>query len=247
MSERMLRIGSETAYDALAESLDAVVRLFSSPCTLAEVAKAQGTDDLPALERKLDQLVQNGVLRRNGERYEAAGPLLYAGRQESVIGIITRLMLPSTFRAMQQDQGFAVQVELQVAEHEQRNLRQSFLAPLTEQLNELSDEPGDEKVICTLVAMGTSDVPGPGEFQERIIETVRRAGRQRSIPASADRAFLIQADGYFTPAAKERAEALVRTMAQDLKDTYPTRPEGGKPNYTVALGFSVRNGVGGTK
>ena len=247
MSERLLTIGSETAYDALTDSLDAVVRLFSSPCTLAEVAKAQGTDDLAALEKKLDQLTRSGVLRKSGDRYEAAGPLLHAARQESVIGVVTRLILPSTFRAMQQEHGFAVQIDLQLSHDEQRSLRTTFLTPLNERLNELSDEPGDDKVLCTLVAMGTSDAPGPGEFEERIIETVRRAGRQRSIPADADRAFLIQANGYFAPAAKQRAEALIRSMAQELKSAHSSRPGGGKPNYTIALGFSTRVGVGDSK
>lgn len=241
----MQQVQSETAYDALQDGLPLVLRLLSDP--LPAAALAQPGEELAAVTRKLERLVRAGLIRKDGERYTAVARLVHQTRQEGMVTFLSRYVLPMFTRLMREPgQGFVTQLELALGPDEQSALRGGVVQELVEELNRLSDEPaapGEAKVACTAVVLGTSDVPPQGEAGERLLETVRRCARERATPGRSERAVLTQYDALFGVATVERAEAAVRSLASRLAAERAAGAGTGRnerPGYTLAIGFCVR-------
>lgn len=237
MEKPVAKVGTEAAWDALQDGMELLLRLFSGPRTTAELAAA--TRDEPAqVERKLARLVKTGLVKKADERWEVVARHVHQVRQEGMVTSLTRYVLPSLTRAAREPGGaFWVQLDLCLSHEEQASLRTSVLA-MNEELNELSLQAADDQVACTAVVAGTSDVPRTTDPAEKILETVRRAARQRVTPETADRAALWQFDGLFGRASVPDAEQVVRAAAERLRAR--ECPAGERATYTLLLGFFVR-------
>ncbi len=234
------QVRTETAYDALQDGLSLVLRLLDGPRDLAALA---GAGDRARAQALLGRLVRAGLVREAGGRYEAVANLVHQTRQEGMVTFLSRYVLPLLTRLVREPgEGFVAQLDLDLDPEAQAGLRGGIVQALVEELNALSDEPAEKKAPCTAVVIGTSDVPpASGEASERLLETVRRAARQRATPASRDRAVLTQYDALFGADAARRAEAAVRRAADRLA---AARATGQRPGYTIVIGFCVRPDAG---
>src|SRR5262249_55953669 len=156
--------------------------------TVEELARAEKTP-AGAVEKQLGRLVRAGLLRAEDGSYEAVATAIRQTRQEGMVTFLSRYFLPLlTSMAEEPGQGFVVQMDLSLPAGEQAGLRDGAIQSLLMELAAISDEPSDEHVPCTAVVVGTSDVPGVMEPGDRLLETTRRAARQRSTPDQRERA-----------------------------------------------------------
>jgi hypothetical protein len=229
---------SEAAYDALLEGMPIVLSVMRGPRTAAELAAA-GVVDPARADRMLARLQRAGLLREVGGRYEPIADVIEHTRQEGMITFLSRAVLPLVTRLADEDApGFVVQLDLDLGPDEQADLHRKTLQPVLEAIGGVSDaSAGEDPVPCTVVAIGTSDVPPAGEAGHRLIETVRRAARQRSSPGDASRAVLLEGHTTIGRASLARAEGLVRACAAELA---PRQSSGKRPAYTLALVFCAR-------
>lgn len=231
-------IRTESAYDAMQEGMPFVVRLVSEPATFEELHAIEPELPRAQVEQRLKRLVRNGLIREEGNRFEAVAQVVRQVRQEGIITSLSRYILPTlTDIVSEPGKGFVQQLDLHLPVPDQVALRQGVIHDLAMGLKDLSDEPAAKTKPCIAVIVGTSDVPGPMDPGERLLETVLRSARQRAIPSQADRAVLTQIDGYFGTAAILQAESLFRQLAERLASEQPT---GVRANYTLALAFSAR-------
>lgn len=228
---------TETAWDALQDGMELVLRLFAGPASVADLAAA--THDEPArVEAKLRRLAKAGLVQQVDERWEAVARHVHQTRQEGMVTSLTRYVLPSLTKAAREPGSvFWQQLDLCLTPDEQVALR-ADLWGLSEELNELSLRAADDRVACTAVVVGTSDVPRVTDPAEKMLETVRRAARQRATAEAADRAVLRQFDGLFGKASIPSAEQAVRKAGERLRGR--ECPEGQRATYTLLLGFFVR-------
>ena len=229
---------TETAWDALQDGIELVLRLFTRPQTAAELSASTG-EEPSAVERKLRRLAKAGLVREVEDRWEVVARLVHQTRQEGMVTSLTRYLLPSLTRAARESGvGYWAQLDLDLTQEEQASLRAGPIQALGEELNELSLRPGEDTVAGTAVMVGTSDVPRETEPAERMMETVRRAARQRATPEAAGRAVLTQFDGLFGKETLPEAEQAVRAAVERLRPRESRAGERAK--YTLLLGFFVR-------
>jgi hypothetical protein len=228
---------TESAWDALQDGTELVLRLFAGPATAADLAAATH-EDQARVEAKLRRLAKVELVRQAGESWEVVARHVHQTRQEGMVTFLTRYVLPSLTRAAREPGDvFWAQLDLCLTPDEQVALRQDLWG-LSEELNELSLQAADDLVACTAVVVGTSDVPNTTDPAEKMLETVRRAARQRATPEAADRAVLRQFDGLFGRASVPNAERVVRTAGERLLAR--ECPPGKRATYTMLLGFFVR-------
>jgi DNA-binding transcriptional ArsR family regulator len=229
---------TEAAWDALQDGTELVLRLFNGPQTAAELSTATG-EDPSVVERKLRRLAKAGLVRQAEDRWEVVARLVHQTRQEGMVTSLTRYLLPSLTRAAREPGlGYWAQLDLNLSPDEQATLRAGPIQALGEELNELSLRPADDAVAGTAVMVGTSDVPRVTEPAERMLETVRRAARQRATPEAAGRAVLTQFDGLFGRKTLPEAEQAVRAAVERLRPRECRAGE--RATYTLLLGFFVR-------
>lgn len=239
MSVSFAQMRTESAYDALLEGMPILLTVMKGPRTADELV-ADGVLDSTAGEKQLVRLTRAGLLRKNGARYEAIADVIEQTRQEGIITSISHHVLPLVTRlASDEGTGFAVQLDLDVPPAEQASLWSGRILPLLQAVDEVSRDAGADAVPCMALAIGTSDVPAGLSGGDRLIETVRRAARQRSTPGEADRAILVEYHGLFAPDRVVEAEALVRSAAGDLGGR-AVRDDGKRPAYAMALVFCAR-------
>ncbi len=237
MTKPVATVASEASWDALQDGLELVLRLFSTPRTTAELVAATH-EPANEVERKLARLAKAGLVQKEDERWAVVARHLHQVRQEGMVTFLTRYVLPSMVRAAREEEGgWWTQVDLDLTPEEQASLRSSVWSQVQE-LNELSLQEADDQVACTAVWTGTSDVPRTTDAAEKMVETVRRAARQRVTPGSADRAVLWQFDGLFGRAELPNAERVMKQALEQLREKEP--PAGRKATYTLLLGFFVR-------
>lgn len=233
-------VRSESAYDALQDSREIVVRLLSRPASLDELVAVDPTQNPVEVDKRLKRLIRTGLVQQNGERFEAVAQIMQQVRQEGIITSLSRYVLP-LFTNIVSDpgKGFVQQLDLHLPISAQEALRQGVIQDLVFGLRDLSEETSADTKPCIAVIVGTSDVPGQMDQGERLLETVRRSARQRAMPSQADRAVLTQIDGYFGTEASLQAESMFRRLAERLTSDQPT---GVRTNYTLALAFGIREG-----
>jgi hypothetical protein len=228
---------TETAWDALQDGMELVLRLFSEPLSTADLAAATG-EPANLVERKLARLEKTRLLRRVGGRWEVVAQHVHQTRQEGMVTSLTRYVLPSLTRAAREPgAGYLEQIDLCLAPEDQVKLREN-LWRLSEDLNEISLRTAEARVACCAVVVGTSDVPLTTDPAEKMLESVRRAARQRATPEAADRAVLRQFDGLFGTELVPEAEQVVRAAADGLRVRACQSEQ--RPTYTLLLGFFVR-------
>jgi len=234
MGAAVARFASETAYDALQDGLPLVVHVLSNPATVDELVDATALDR-ETVEKRLRRLERAGILRIEGGRWQPVARIVASSRQEGMVTFLSRYMLPSFVELVREpNQGFVAQLDLVLSPDEQRSLRAGLVQDLLNELSVVSDEPGAVRRSGTLVVVGTSDVPPPTEDGDRILETVRRCARQRTVEADADRAVLTFSDGRYPVERLHAAEALVRRAVESMSGR---EARGEKPNYTLVMGF----------
>lgn len=193
------------------------------------------------VERRLKRLVRSGLVRQEGDRFEALAQIMQQTRQEGIITSLSRYILPMFTNVVQQPDGtFVTQLDLHLSVEEQRSLRSGPIQETVVALDGLTTELTSETKVCVFAVVGTSDVPPPGDPGDRILDTIRRAARQRSIPAESQQAVLTQQEAYFDVAVVRRAEALVRQLADNFDGR---KADGAKANYTLALAFGPSPGM----
>lgn len=234
MSTRVTEVRTETAYDALQDELQLFTCIQASSGKLEAIAASLGETDLPSVRRRIDRLIRAGLVRVEGDRYLPMGQLVRALRQDAMVSSLTRLVLPALSTMVATGEGLLYQLDLDLDPDAQRELRHGLVQELLERIDGLSLEPEERKKPYICLVIGTSDVPPPGEAEERAIETVRRAARQRATPSMAERAMLLQYDCFLGPEAAAKAEALVRGARDAL---LPRKAEGTRIPYTLILGF----------
>lgn len=235
-------IRTESAYDAMQEGMPFVVRLVSEPATFEELHAIEPELPRAQVEQRLKRLVRNGLVREDGNRYEAVAQMVHQVRQEGIITSLSRYILPMVTNLVRAPGGvFVTQLDLELPHEEQEQLRSGLVQDAVLELDRLSSEPGEKRILNTFVVVGTSDVPPRGDDGERLLETVRRSARQRSIASAAKRAVLMQQEGYFADHACTKAEQVVRSLADRLMAFKST--DAAKANYTLALAFGPREGT----
>lgn len=236
MGPEVAEFRSETAYDALQEGLSLVVRVLSEPAGIDELAAEETSADRATVEKRLRRLERAGILKLEGGKWQSVARMVVSSRQEGMVTFLSRYMLPSFVQLVREpNQGFVVQLDLVLDENEQKALRGGLVQDLLNDLNALSDEPGEMRKPGTLVVVGTSDVPPAADVEDdRILEAVRRCARQRTQPAVAERAVLTFYGALYAANKLDRAEALVRRAAEKLAERVA---QGRKPNYTLVIGF----------
>lgn len=231
------QVRSESAYDAMQEGMPFVVRLVSEPATFEELHAIEPELPRAQVEKRLNRLVRNGLIREEGGRFEAVAQVVHQVRQEGIITSLSRYILPMfTDLVSDPGKGFVQQLDLHLPIADQEALRQGVIQDLVNGLRDLSEDPAPDRKPYIAVIVGTSDVPGQMDQGERLIETVRRSARQRATPSQANRAVLTQIDGYFGSAAGLQAESLFRQLGERLT---ADRPIGVRANYTLALAFGA--------
>lgn len=235
-------VRSESAYDALQDSREIVVRLLSRPASLDELVAVDPTQNPVEVDKRLKRLIRTGLVQQNGERFEALAQIMQQTRQEGIVSSLSRYILPLFTNVVQQPEGtFVAQLDLHLSVEAQASLRQGPIQDVVVALDRLTTELQSETKPCVFAVVGTSDVPPPGDDPgDRLLETIRRAARQRSIPDVAQRAVLTQQEAYFDVGVIPRAEALVRELAKSLDGR---RANGAKPNYTLAFAFGPHSGM----
>lgn len=236
-----LVVKSETAYDALQDGLPLVLRLLAGPATIDALATGA---DRAQVEATLGRLQRAGIVKSEAGRWSAAASMVQQTRQEGMVTFLSRYVVPQLVRlAGAPDDGFVAQLELALPVDAQRALRGGPVQALLDALNDLSDEPGAERALGTLVVLGTSDVPRLADPAERLLETARRTARQRSSPSDRDRALLTQFDALFPVAALPRVRAAVSAAAARLG---PVATASSATTYTLVLGLTFRDGLRGS-
>jgi len=229
---------SETDWDVIAGEAPLLARVTSSPATLEELAEVAGEVDLVKVRRRVARLERAGVVVMKADRFEAAARTIESDRQEGMLTSISRYILPYVAGlAHDPSIGFVTQIDLDFDETEQRAFCSAGEQDLRDALDDLSSRPGTGARLHTLVLIGTSDVPSEMPGKDRLLETLKRCGRQRAMSSLADRAVLRTHTALFDdPAA---AETLVRSAAAKTA----TRGEG--KLFTVIYAFCANERVNG--
>lgn len=238
MEKPVANVGTEAAWDAMQDGMELILRLFGRSRTVAELA-AESHLPTEQVEGAVRRLVRVGLVKNEGGRFEAVARAVHQVRQEGIVTSLTRYVLPwMTAVAREPGTGFWVQLDVALPPAKQEKLWVEKVLPLLHRLNDVSLEPVPESRLYTTVVVGTSDVPATKDPAERILETVRRAARQRATPEAAGRAVLAQFDGLFGVGTVEKAQELVRQAVEEFR-THEV-PEG-RAGYTLVLGFFVRD------
>ncbi|WP_373046497.1 hypothetical protein [Vulgatibacter sp.] len=235
MASEVAEFRSETAYDALQDGLSLVVRVLSEPASVEELV-LEGDADRATVEKRLRRLERAGILKVEDGRWQPVARMVVSSRQEGMVTFLSRYMLPSFVQLVREpNQGFIAQLDLVLDAEAQRGLRGGLVQELLKELNALSDVPGGPRRPGTLVVVGTSNVPAPAAAEDdRILETVRRCARQRTVASEAERAVLTFYSAMYAADRLGEAEALVRRA---LEKVASGQVEGRKPNYTLVIGF----------
>lgn len=235
---------SETGWDALSDGLPMVVRVLAGPCTLEEIAKDSGESDLRLVEKRLSRLVREGILVKEGERYQAPARLIKTFRQEGMITSLSRHVIPFLSQLEEEpDSCLAIQLDLALDHEEQAGLRSGVVQELVDRLNELSDRPAAERKPHTLVVLGTSDVLTAGAPRTGLLEILKRSARQRSTPDRANRAVLMCYEARFgdPEAAREAVLDAVRGLRERGASALSATP------YTMVFGFGANARMDGER
>jgi hypothetical protein len=239
MEKKLATAYTESTWDAMQDGLELILRLFSGPRTLAQLA-AEVRSDPAQVESALRRLVRVGLVRTDGKTFEAVASAVHQDRREGMVTSLTRYILPWLTRvARDPSAGFWEQIDVDLTPEEQENTWTNTAMPLFYRLNDLSLDPGPDARVYTAVLVTTSDVPSHRDPADRVLETVKRAARQRATPEAAGRAVLGQFDGLFGAEKLERAKQELR---QAIEQYRAREVRQGHPRYTVVLGFFERHG-----